>query len=111
MALAVFPEGRRSQNTQLQPAFSGSALIASRSGAPILPVGITGTENIKGIGWMLRRPKITINIGSPFHLPHVNSELSKVELSRLTNCIMEHIAELMPAEYRGNYAKKESGKA
>jgi len=106
LALVMFPEGGRSQSVQLQPAFSGSALIAVRSGVPILPVGITGTENIKGIAWLFRRPQITVNIGYPFYLPHVNGKLTKVELAQFTNSMMEHIAELLPTEYRGNYAGK-----
>ena len=106
LALVVFPEGGRSKNAQLQSAFPGSALIALRNGIPVLPVGITGTEKIKGAAWFLRRPKITINIGSPFSLPPVGSKLTKAELTELTNSIMERIAELLPPEYRGDYARQ-----
>ena len=105
-ALVMFPEGRRSQNSQLQPAFLGAALIASRSGALILPVGITGSEKIKGAAWLLRRPRIMVNIGHPFSPPPGNSRLAKEGLAELTNSIMSHIAELLPPEYRGNYAKR-----
>lgn len=104
LALIMFPEATRSKNAQLQPAFSGSALIALHSGALILPVAITGTEKIKGAAWLLRRPKITVNFGIPFRLPPVNGKLSKAELAGLTNYMMEHIAELLPVEYRGNYS-------
>jgi len=102
-ALVMFPEGKRSRNDQLQPAFSGSALIALRSGAPILPIGITGTEKIRGVAWLLRHPQITVNIGQPFYLPPLGSKLTKVKLAELTNYIMGRIAELLPQEYRGNY--------
>jgi len=105
-ALAMFPEGKRSKNAQLQSAFHGSALIALRSGAPILPVGITGTEKIKGRGWLFHRPKITVNIGSPFSPPKIDGRLTKEEIARFTDCIMEHIAELLPDDYRGNYNDK-----
>ena len=106
LALVMFPEATRSQHAQLQLAFPGSALIARRSGAAILPVGITGTERLKGAGWLLGRPRITVNIGYPFHLPPVNGKLSKTKLAESTNYIMEHIAELLPIEYRGNYAEQ-----
>ena len=109
-ALAMFPEGKRSHNAQLRSAFSGSALIAWRNGVPLLPVGITGTEKIKGVAWLLRRPRITVNIGRPFYLPPVGSRLTKSELAELTTYIMEHIAELLPPEYRGKYAGKEVAK-
>lgn len=107
-ALIMFPEGQRSKNAQLQPAFAGSALVAVRSDVPILPVGITGTEKIKGKAWLFRRPRITVNIGRPFYLPAVNGKLTRAELAQLTNFMMEHIAELLPPEYRENYAGKES---
>ncbi|MFC1955530.1 lysophospholipid acyltransferase family protein [Chloroflexota bacterium] len=104
IALVIFPEGQRSQNARLQPAFAGPTLIASRTGAPILPVGISGTENIKGATWWLRRPSITVNIGQPFNLPPASGKLTRADLAQLTNSIMEHIAELLPPQYRGNYA-------
>ena len=110
LALIMFPEGKRSKRAQLQRAFPGSALIASHVGAPILPVGITGTEHIKGVTWWLRRPKITVNIGHPLYPPPVNTKLTKVELAQLTDSIMEHIAELLPPEYRGDYAEEEHKK-
>lgn len=103
-ALVMFPEGMRSHNAQLRPAFPGSALIALRRSVPILPVGITGTEKIKGVSWILRRPRITVNIGTPFNLPIVNGKLTREKLAEHTNSIMRHIAELLPPEYRGHYA-------
>ena len=108
LALVMFPEGKRSRSTKLQPALSGSALVAYHSDAPILPVGISGTEKIKGVAWVLRRPKIKVNIGSPFYLPRVDGKLTKDELIRLTNYIMERIADLLPQEYRGSYVKKKT---
>lgn len=108
MALIMFPEGRRSLSTQLESAFSGSALIASRSGVPILPIGISGTEKIQGISWIFRRPRIMVNIGSPFRLPQLNGKLTRVQLAEFTHSIMGRIAELLPAEYRGNYAEGKS---
>ena len=107
-ALAMFPEGTRSKNAQLQPAFPGSALIASHNHVPILPVGITGMEKVKkGPFWMLlHRPPVTVNIGRPFYLPPVKGQLTKAELAKLADYIMEHIAELLPPEYQGHYARR-----
>ena len=103
LTLVVFPEGTRSRSGQLQQAFPGPALIASRSGAPILPVGITGTGKLEHGFGLLSRPRVTVNIGHPFHLPPNASELTKTEL---INYIMEHIAELLPPECRGIYARQ-----
>ncbi len=106
LALVAFPEGTRSRSGRLRPAFSGPALIAMRSGAPILPVGIIGTEKIRGVTWLLRRPRITVNIGHPFYLPPISSRLTKAELTELTTSIMGHIAELLPLRYRGDYGAR-----
>jgi 1-acyl-sn-glycerol-3-phosphate acyltransferase len=105
LALVMFPEATRSKNAQLQPALPGSARLAIHSGVPILPVGITGTEGLKGIGWVLRRPRLTVNIGRAFYLPSASSKLNKIELAEHTNFIMERIAELLPPQYRGVYGK------
>ena len=105
-ALVVFPEGMRSRSAKLQRSFSGPALIALRNDVPILPVGITGTEKLERAMWLLRRPKITINIGRPFHLPPTNGRLTKMKRDEFTQYIMERVAELLPVEYRGIYARK-----
>ena len=102
-ALVMFPEGTRSPEAKLQPAFPGVALLAIRSCAPSLPVGISGSENLKGAIWWLRRPRITVNIGTPFHLPPINGRVSREELIRHTDLMMRRIAELLPVEYRGDY--------
>jgi len=106
LALAIFPEGMRSRNGQLQRAFPGPALIAFHSGALILPVGITGTEKIKGVGWIVTRPHIIVNIGAPFHLPSISGKLTRTELTEYTEIIMKHIAILLPIEYQGYYAPR-----
>jgi 1-acyl-sn-glycerol-3-phosphate acyltransferase len=110
-ALFIFPEGTRSRGGQLGPAFPGTALVALRSGATILPVAITGTEKLRtdrlrGATWLLRRPRIKVTIGRPFHLPPVNGRLTKSKRTELTNLIMGRIVELLPLERRGHYAQQ-----
>ncbi len=107
-ALVMFPEGQRSRAAQLQPAFPGSALVASRTAVPILPIGISGTEHIRDRWWFFRRPRITVNIGVPFCLPSSEGvRLDSEELDRRTSLIMAQIAGLLPPQYRGHYAGKE----
>lgn len=103
--LVMFPESHRSQDAQLQPAFPGSALFASRYGVPVLPVGISGTEKFRQPSWIIRRPRITVNIGPPFNLPS-SGRLTKEELAAHTELIMRRIAELLPPQYRGVYGGK-----
>ena len=107
LALGMFPEGARSATAQLQPAHAGTSLIALGSGVPVLPVGITGTEKIKGPFALLRRPEVRVNIGKPLNLPPVDGELSRAQLASATGLIMAHIAELLPQSYRGVYGREE----
>jgi len=100
-ALVMFPEGGRSPDRQLQHAFSGSAMLAIRLGVPILPVGISGTEVIKGLGWCRHRPRIGVNIG-PVFMPPADGSKDRETLQTFTDTIMEHIAALLPPEYQGN---------
>jgi 1-acyl-sn-glycerol-3-phosphate acyltransferase len=108
-ALAIFPEGMRSRQASLKSAYAGSALIALRNRVPLLPVGITGTEVIKGLGWLWRRPKVTVDIGIPFYLPQIDAKISKEKTLELTERVMRSIAELLPLKYQGIYALKRKG--
>jgi 1-acyl-sn-glycerol-3-phosphate acyltransferase len=106
-ALVIFPEGSRSRTGGLQVAFRGAAQIAVRARVPVLPVAISGTEVLGRLSGWLGRPKVTINFGCPFYLPHANGRLSHEELNSLTNEIMSSIAGLLPVTYRGEYGHKD----
>ncbi len=99
-ALCIFPEGMRSRNGQMRQAFTGSALIALRTGVPVLPAAITGTETVKGMNW-LRRPRLTVTFGHPFHLPPPGGNNHR---DKSAEYMMERVAELLPPEYRGVYS-------
>jgi 1-acyl-sn-glycerol-3-phosphate acyltransferase len=102
--LCMFPEGKRSIKASLMPAMNGAALVASYNRSPILPVGITGSEAIRGFGWIWRRQKVTLTIGRPFYLPDAGHDLKKEQLPELTGFIMRNIAELLPEKQRGKYS-------
>lgn len=104
LALGVFPEGTRSRTGQLQKGHAGAALLAIRAGAPVLPVAITGTEKIKGPISVLKRPRIIVTIGKPFMPPAGGDKGNGKRLDEFTEEIMEHIAELLPVSYRGDFA-------
>jgi 1-acyl-sn-glycerol-3-phosphate acyltransferase len=99
-ALVIFPEGMRSRTGQLQQAFPGSAMIALRTGVPIIPAAITGTQTVKGMVW-LRRPRLTVTFGQLFYLPPPGSDNDR---DKCAEYMMERIAELLPPEYRGVYS-------
>src|SRR4030043_251906 len=65
LLFGIYPEGTRSKAGCLKEAHHGCALIALKSGVPLIPVSIRGTEKLKGIGW-LTRPTVNITFGKPF---------------------------------------------
>jgi 1-acyl-sn-glycerol-3-phosphate acyltransferase len=99
--LGMFPEGKRSRDGILMPGQLGAALIAYHNKIKILPVSITGSEKIRGRGWLFHRPFVVITIGEPFDLPEIGHTLRKEQLNELTNIIMQRIAVLLPENYRG----------
>lgn len=101
LILGMFPEGTRSKTGAMGPAQPGTAVIALRARVPILPVGITGTDKVKGPASVIRRrPHIRVNIGRPFTLA-VNSADRRSAVEEATCQIMGRIAALLPPEYRG----------
>jgi 1-acyl-sn-glycerol-3-phosphate acyltransferase len=107
--LAMFPEGKRSPNAQLIEGFPGSSLIALKAQVPILPIGITGSEKLKNFFHVFRHIHITVNIGKPFILPKADSVPRREQLLEATDMIMNHIAELLPPEYKGVYGEGGNG--
>jgi len=108
-ALGVFPEGTRSPGA-MRRALPGIAMIALRSQAPILPVGMTGTERIGSI-WQVAFPRgeFRVRIGQPFSLPPIEGKVSREQLEAITTMIMERVAALLPESYRGEYSRKRQG--
>lgn len=103
--LCIFPEGMRSRTAELRQGFSGSALIAMRTGVPVVPAAITGTEHVRGKVW-LQRPHLTVSFGSPFHLPPPGVDGNR---DKCAEYMMERIAKLLPSQYRGIYANRSTG--
>ncbi|HEX2765932.1 MAG TPA: lysophospholipid acyltransferase family protein [Candidatus Limnocylindria bacterium] len=100
--IAIFPEGTRSRDGHLRPGKPGAALLAIRSGAPIVPAGISGTHRIFPNGAKIPRlPRVRIVIGEPFTLPHQPSgRLDREALAAGTERIMAAIEALLPEEQR-----------
>jgi 1-acyl-sn-glycerol-3-phosphate acyltransferase len=99
-ALVVFPEGHRSRTGGLIEARTGAVRLAVRTGCPILPIALWGTE--KGFkGAMLRNP-IHVKIGTPYY-PSLEFSDVRLRWEQLTDDLMGRIAALLPEEYRGIY--------
>jgi 1-acyl-sn-glycerol-3-phosphate acyltransferase len=94
--VGVYPEGRIAPS--LTAAGHGAALLTLRSGAPIVPVAIWGTEQVH-VYSAQKRPDVTIRFGRPRLATRC-----EMSVQALTDDIMDEIAEMLPAGYRGVYA-------
>ncbi len=101
--VGIFPEGTRSHRGGINEAQAGSVFLAQRSGVPIIPIGITGTEGIfsERFPWY-RRSTVRMVIGKPFLLTDLYDG-ARPSREELADRIMGRIAALLPAEYQGVY--------
>jgi len=100
--LGLAPEGTRSPTKSMQRGKTGAAYLALRTGVPLVPVGIIGTDKLTNDLLHLRRGHLKLVVGQPFTLPQPEKRTPEV-LQELTDMIMVRIAELLPEEYRGVY--------
>jgi 1-acyl-sn-glycerol-3-phosphate acyltransferase len=104
--LVMAPEGTRSPTASLQEGKDGASYLAGKSGLPILPIGVTGTED-KLVAQQLRRFKklrIVGRVGKTFTLPPLSPTDRESQLAQFTTEIMCQIAAQLPENYRGIYA-------
>ena len=120
--LAVFPEGTRSPDGRLQAAKDGVTVLAVRSGATVIPIGLADTDRL----WPKGRPlprftrSVTLTIGAPIPMtePAPNAAAAPAGApaavppaphrrtkSAGTDRIMRRIAELLPERQRGVYGE------
>jgi 1-acyl-sn-glycerol-3-phosphate acyltransferase len=106
--VALAPEGRQSVIGGLEDGNAGAAFLALKSGAPIIPVAMTGTENSNIFGHLKswKRAPVTLVIGKPFHLQEYSDRQKTIREG--TRQIMESLATLLPESYRGNYRSVQS---
>ena len=103
LVLGMFPEGTRSRTGTLGTPEPGTALIALRTGAQIVPVAIWGTERVKLPRAIIGRTRVWVSFGKPFSLPQPK-RITKAEVAAAADAIMNEIAKLLPPQYRGPYA-------
>jgi 1-acyl-sn-glycerol-3-phosphate acyltransferase len=108
--IALAPEGRQTVEGGLEQGTEGAAFLAMKSGAPIIPVAMTGTENdnIYGNFKRWKRAPVTLSVGKPFF---IREQTDRQKMMRDgTRQIMESLANLLPESYRGIYRESVDSK-
>lgn len=85
-AVLIFPEGTRGDGKTMEPLQMGMAMIAKRSGAPVIPVAIVGTHRAMPRGGKFRRGnKVTVVYGKPFSYAETATGPNEKENRKLFN--------------------------
>ena len=102
--LGIFPEGG-SWAEILRPARPGTAFLATRTGARILPVGLVGLNDVFPLK-LGKRAKIEFRVGKPFGPLKATGRgrERREQLDEMGHEIMRSVAELLPQEKRGRYS-------
>ena len=114
-SILIFPEGTRSRTGSMIEAKKGILLIARMTGAPIVPIGIHGSEQLLPInqegdmsGESFHHANVYVNIGEQFVLSKKEKEQNKKTYEEIaTRDIMNRIAKLLPKKYQGVYMQEE----
>ncbi len=92
--VVLFPEGHRSHGARMRPFSRGAGYLARRSGAPVLPCAIWGTERVLPSGKLRpRRAEVHLRLGPPFFPVGADSEAATRDLER-------RVAALLPPGLR-----------
>lgn len=102
-ALGIAPEGTRSRTGEMIVAKTGVAYLADKAGVPVVPVAVSGTENLAHRMVRLQRTPVRMEFGKPFSLPPVDRRNRDVTLQGNTDEIMCRIAVMLPPKYHGVY--------
>jgi 1-acyl-sn-glycerol-3-phosphate acyltransferase len=105
----IYPEGTRTRDGLLHRGHTGVARLALRTGAPLVPVGLVGTDDIQPTDSKL--PKffrtVTVRFGAPIDLTHYQGRADDhLALRQLTDEVMYEIQALSGYEYADTYATK-----
>ncbi len=105
--LLIAPEGGRSHVTAMQRAYPGIAYIVEETGVPVVPVGLVGTtDDFWQRAKLGEKPHLEVRIGLPITLPPITEKGAARREARQRNAdlVMQHLAGLLPEDYRGIYA-------
>jgi 1-acyl-sn-glycerol-3-phosphate acyltransferase len=98
-ALVLFPEGTRKHGPDVEPLHDGAMFIAARTGAIVVPVGISGTDRALPDGAKFPRPlKIHVVVGAPITPPEHDQRPSRSAIAKKT----EELRRALEATYQAS---------
>jgi 1-acyl-sn-glycerol-3-phosphate acyltransferase len=107
-AFGIYPEGTRSRDGRLYRGRTGVAHLALTSGAPVVPVGLAGTQDIQPVG--TTRPRIaevTVRFGRPMLFTGAYDSMPRGRARReVTDVVMAAIQRLSGQELAGVYNER-----
>jgi 1-acyl-sn-glycerol-3-phosphate acyltransferase len=105
----IFPEGTRSRDGMLHKGRAGLARLAIRTGAPIIPVGIRGTDKVQPPGSSVPRPfvRCEVHFGRPIEMSrYAGRSLGAATYRSITDEVMYEISQLSGQTYVDRYADR-----
>src|SRR3954468_24046927 len=89
-AVVIFPEGTRIRSGSLGKPKRGVGRLALESGAPVVPIAVTGTERARTRGRRIRPVKVNLRFGPPLPFPRVEQPspaLAREVTERIWPCV------------------------
>ncbi|MFD1211472.1 lysophospholipid acyltransferase family protein [Arthrobacter sp. GCM10027362] len=108
-AFGIYPEGTRSRDGRLYRGRTGVGWLALTTGAPVLPVGLIGTDKLQPADRLMITPRqFTMKVGAPLYFDKVGADHSLPARRAATDKIMDAIAELTGQERASTYNQTKS---
>ena len=107
-AFGIYPEGTRSRDGRLYRGRTGVAHLALTSGAPVVPVGLSGTQHLQPVGSTLPRlADVTVRFGDPLRFDGADDGAPPGRARReVTDAIMDAIQGLSGQPFAGVYNER-----
>lgn len=105
----IYPEGTRSRDGRLYRGHTGPARLALRTGAPIIPIGISGAREVMppDAKFPKLRLPVTVRFGRPIAVDrYADRANDRLVLRQIIDEVMFEIRELSGQEYVDEYANK-----
>ena len=105
----IYPEGTRTRDGLLHRGHTGVARLALRTGAPIIPIGLVGTDDVQPVDARFPRlfRQVTIRFGEPIEADrYANRDADHLAFRELADEVMYEIAQLSGYEYVDTYATR-----